>query len=123
MRFGFDLDGCLDKPELRELARILFAAGHEIHIITAIFPDAPNQTHHVKHEKVNRLRIAHTKLHIVEAMPVTANHGLDYVRREIGRGKGSLCDKLGIDIMFDDSQLYIDMVNAVSNTVTAHVRG
>lgn len=127
MIIGFDLDGTLDKPSLAGLCQILLAAGHEVHIITGTFPEAAGwQDAEAKRRKLNRLRISFTeqdvvkmgaaRLHVLNAVPSTFDR--DYRLADLGLRKGALCEELGIEIFFDDSALYCEMIPKMDGDVT-----
>jgi hypothetical protein len=122
MIVGFDLDGTLDKPALAELALALDRSGHEVHVISGMFPDAPWQNEIHKKAKMERLglhRISYSgRLHILEAIPVDTNKDLNYVLRDLGLRKGALCEQLGITMFFEDSEIYADMIPKMSRGTT-----
>jgi hypothetical protein len=138
MKIGFDLDGTLDRPAVAELASVLLAAGHEVHIITGVFPEAVDwQDAAAKRQKLRRLGIdfyegsrmndsmavcaGQAILHILDAVPAT--FARDYRLADLGLRKGALCEELGITMFFDDSQLYCEMIPKMSgNTVVLQVR-
>jgi hypothetical protein len=134
MTVGFDLDGTLDQPALRELARTLLAAGVAVHVISGMFPDGQDwQGREAKGRKMDRLGIpwtwshvpsvaGHAVLHVVEAVPVSAIKDLNYVLRDLGLRKGVLCEAYGIDIFIDDSQTYCEMIPRMSATLALQVR-
>jgi deoxycytidylate deaminase len=143
MKIGFDLDGTLDKPALLKLAKDLLAAGHEIHIITGVFPEsnallqAPG-----KYDKLVRMGLAKRVyvpaeapppikkrkgrrkpavvaitqpsykwefekgvfVHVITAMPATYDR--EYRLVDVAFTKAALIEALGVEIMFDDSELY-----------------
>lgn len=119
MRFGFDLDGTLDRPAVRALAHALRDYGHEIHIISGCFTEAGEwQDHQAKHKKLARLGfgtinefppswcgLAGVHVHILDAVS-HKEFDRDYRLVDLALRKGSLVEKLGIEMMFDDSELY-----------------
>lgn len=129
MKFGFDLDGTLDKPEIAYLANQLLASGHEVHIITSIFPESGEwQNRSAKLDKLNRIGVpvsetlmagwtarGQCRLHVIEA---DKSGTIEERLRVIGLMKGDLCGKLGIDVFFDDSSLYCDMIPKMDGHVT-----
>lgn len=121
MKIAFDLDGTLDKPAIAQLALVLDRSGHEVHVITGAFPDAKWQSDEHKIAKMERLGLHRFcydgRLHSIIALETSPSRNLDYVLRDLGLRKGALCEELGIEIIFDDSALYCDMVKKVSNTV------
>jgi hypothetical protein len=138
MTVGFDLDGTLDKPALRNLCNALLKAGHEVHIITGIFREAGDwQSSGAKHDKLDALGIAHEVhdniggesivmlygpegpraiLHTLYAVKET--FPLDYRLRDLGLRKGALSQKLGLDLFFDDSETYMKMMPCMDGNVT-----
>jgi hypothetical protein len=133
MKFGFDLDGTLDKPALRDLANILISAGHEVHVITGTFPEAGDwQNADAKMAKMRRLGIPFTQgfydplvrvaqLHILYA--VNQEYPRDYRLADLGLRKGALCETLGLTMIFDDSMTYCEMIPKMAgNTVVLQVR-
>jgi hypothetical protein len=144
MKIGFDLDGTLDRPVLTELCKGLLAAGHEIHIISGVFPEAVGwQDSVAKKRKLARLAIPYDEcivglpdvvmvsqhsagvvncahLHILQAVPATFDR--DYRLADLGLRKGALCEELGITLFFDDSRLYCEMIPKMSGgTLTLKV--
>lgn len=94
MKFGFDLDGTLDRPEIAEMARALFRAGHEIHVITVgrLGPRAWG-TIELKKLRLESLGVPYTKVHIVEGDTYT----------EAGQAKAAVINREDIVTMIDDS--------------------
>src|SRR5689334_11256222 len=95
-RYGFDLDNTLDRPAIAQLARDLFAAGHEVHIITAIEANADNARYLETFTKINRLQVPFTKVHIT----------LGYTLEEMGALKANIIEAHGITMMLDDSPTF-----------------
>ena len=139
MHIGFDLDGVLDRPSLKELCLTLLGAGVTVSCITGVFPEALNwQDADAKRRKMERLGLPyvelgrrHTvkeedmvgkvRLHILIAVPSTFDR--DYRLMDLGLRKGALCEELGIEIMLDDSETYCDAVPKMSGATTIlHVR-
>lgn len=139
MRVGFDLDGTLDKPCLAALAVELMKAGHEVHVITGVFPEAKDwQDAQAKRRKLARIGVPyketsdgltllygedgyHAQLHILYA--VTSTYDRDYRLIDLGLRKGALCEELGIEMFFDDSERYCEMIPKMSGSTTVlHVR-
>jgi hypothetical protein len=139
MKFAFDLDGTLDKPALASLANVLLKAGHEVHIFSGVFLEAGEwQSAASKFAKLKRLGIEtnfvenakhypvgtygnYAILHCLNA--VDPSFGRDYRLADLGLRKGALSDKLRIDVIFDDSEIYVKMIPAMNGRVTVlHVR-
>jgi hypothetical protein len=130
MKIGFDLDGTLDRPVLRDLCVALLQAGHEIHIISGVFPDATGwQDGPAKHEKLARLGIPvrewgrstaqemaqkgpYAYLHVLNALPSTFDR--NYRLIDLGLRKGEICERLGITLFVEDSALYAEMLPKMS---------
>jgi hypothetical protein len=125
MKLGFDLDGTLDKPALRDLALALLAAGHEVHVISGCFLEAGEwQDEQAKLEKLVRLGLAQKgetdgtfklpeRLHIeVLAAVDHEKFDRDYRLADLGLRKGAYLDRNGIELMFDDSELYCKLMPA-----------
>jgi len=135
---GFDLDGTLDRPGMAELAMELNEAGHMVHIITASFTESGDwQSNDAKFEKLLRLGFDEDQiqwasdideqpidqsvmLHVLKA--VVPEFGTEYRQRDIALRKGNLCERLGIQIMFDDSKLYCETMKAMCGTTIVHVQ-
>jgi hypothetical protein len=137
MKIGFDLDGTLDRPALGELCKTLLAAGHEVHIITGVFPEAQDwQDTPAKIRKLQRIDIPFRKhmvasdlgtleavygqapyatLHVLYAVPSTFDR--DYRLADLGLRKGALCEELGLQMFFDDSATYCKMIPKMAGNV------
>lgn len=133
MKIGMDLDGTLDRPHVRDLALALLTAGHEVHIISGTFPEGIGwQDSAAKYAKLARLDIPYTEgpgpprekhahLHIIDAVPSTYDR--DYRLADIGLRKGALCESLGIQLFFEDSERYCEMIPKMAgDTVVLQVR-
>jgi hypothetical protein len=138
VRIGFDLDGTLDRPAVLEFAKILLAAGVELHVITGVFPEAIGwQDASAKRKKMERLglkfveqrtfgRRGYTEgappgagqvtLHVLDAVPSTFDR--DYRLSDLGLRKGALCEELGITLFIEDSTLYAEMIPKMSGGTT-----
>lgn len=114
MTFAFDLDGTLDRPELAQLANLLFDAGHDIHVITAhaIAVAGYYATRESKVKKLDKLGVRYTKLHLASG----ANYS------EVGLDKARVIREEGIEVMFDDSTTFCNMMAEYSNAVVLRVR-
>jgi hypothetical protein len=130
MKVGWDLDGVLDRPVLREVCLTLLAAGVETHCITGVFPEALQwQDAEAKRRKMDRLGIPYVemgkkhalkeeemvgkvRLHILTAVPSTFDR--DYRLADLGLRKGALCEELGVTLFLDDSELYCSCVPKMS---------
>lgn len=127
MIIGFDLDGTLDRPALKELCLALLEAGHEVHVITGVFPEAKDwQDEAAKFRKLQRLGVRfvrrgmekhypdekHVVVHILDAVPSTFTR--EYRLIDLGLRKGALCEELGVTLFFDDSSTYCEMIPKMS---------
>jgi hypothetical protein len=144
MRVAFDLDGTLDRPAIADLARVLLAGGHEVHIITGVFSEAGDwQGAATKRKKLRRIGIPFhedenmlgetirvidqfpqqgARLHILYAVD-HEKYDRDYRLVDLGLRKGALCEQLGIDLVIDDSEMYCKYIPAMSGgTTVLHVR-
>ena len=135
MKVGFDLDGTLDRPALRDLALSLLKAGHEVHIISGCFLEAGEwQDEQAKLEKLVRLGLAQAgpvkgKYKLPENLRVTILEAVshidfdrDYRLADLGLRKGAYVERNGIEVMFDDSELYCKLMPAYCGAVIAQVR-
>jgi hypothetical protein len=116
-KVGFDLDGVLDRPEMAALARFLFAAGIEVHVITvgAVEGDAPEGAEVMRARMVERLAflgVPFTMLHVVT--------GEDY--EEAGEEKAVILAYHNIQVMIDDSSSLVKAMVANSTAVILHLR-
>jgi len=127
MKIGFDLDGCLDRERVLWLAKELWHRGHEIHVISGIFTESGTwQSEDSKKAKVMKLWTALSgwpsmvTLHVINSSP-----GIPREDRlvDIGLQKGALCQRLGIAMMFDDSDTYTKVMKAMAgDLIVCHVK-
>jgi hypothetical protein len=111
-----------DRPTILTLARALLGSGHEVHVISGCFPHADWQDRNAKIKKMARLGFD-APIHVIDAIPVTAVHDLNYVLRDLGLRKGALCEELGIELFIDDSETYCSMIPRMSGgTTVLHVK-
>ena len=96
MKWGFDLDGTLDHPEIRALANLLYDHGEEVHVLTGFVPDG-NYTENKKIEKLVRLGVRFSKLHLCPGETM----------EEIGYVKAQILRRLQIPIMIDDDPTFV----------------
>jgi hypothetical protein len=135
MKVAFDLDGTLDKPALRNLALSLLSAGHEVHIVSGCFLEAGDwQDETAKLDKLVRLGLAQAgdgpgKYKLPEGLRISILEAVsherfdrDYRLADLGLRKGAYIEKNGIEIMFDDSELYCKLMPAYCGAVIAQVR-
>jgi hypothetical protein len=130
MKIGFDLDGTLDRPILANLCKALLAEGHEVHVITGTFSESgAYQAPRAKRAKLMRIGIPFTDgftgwapgngqalLHVLDAVDV--KFGTEYRLRDLGLRKGALCEEYGVEVFFDDSEVYCEMIPKMSGGTT-----
>lgn len=96
MKWGFDLDGTLDHPEIAALANVLFDAGHEVHILTGCIPNSPTAAEH-KPAKLARLGVRYTKIHLCEGETM----------EDMGYTKAQVLRRENIPLMIDDDPTFV----------------
>lgn len=96
MKWGFDLDGTLDHEEIRDLANFLFDHGEEVHVLTGFVPGG-NYTENMKLEKLKRLGVRCTQVHLCEGNTM----------EEIGYTKAVILNRLQIKFMVDDDPVFV----------------
>jgi len=144
MKIGFDLDGTLDRPAMRALCKHLLRSNQQVYIITGVFPEARGwQDEAAKRAKLERLGIPYyvceeldlnsdkailegdihdpvAQLYVLNAVPSTFDR--DYRLIDLGLRKGALCERLGVEMFFDDSSTYCEMLPKMSgNTLVLKV--
>lgn len=62
-KYGFDLDGTLEVPFIAQLARDLYEAGHEVHVVTGANSDTGPWTLEARQEQLAYLKVPYTELH------------------------------------------------------------
>ncbi len=126
MKAAFDLDGTLDRPGIAKLANALLNAGHRVYIMTSHFKEGGEwQSPMSKMEKLRRVGVPfeyttgplgktifygeaqRAELIILEAVDVSFS--LDYRLRDLGLRKGELCERLGVDLIVDDSPAFAEV--------------
>jgi len=113
-KYGFDLDGTLDRTVLRQLATDLHEAGHEIHVLTGAMEDIGEWTAQARREKIDGLGlpwIPDERIHRCFGKSL----------EEIGREKGRALDRLGIKLMLDDSPTFVREMTNESNALILYV--
>jgi len=127
MTIGFDLDGTLDNPNILKLCRTLLTAGSDVHIITGLFAESGWQDAQAKCRKLDRLGIPFTQNNTVGTAGVARvwmltavdeSKSLDYRLRDLGLRKGELCERLGISLFVEDSELYCELIPKFSGGTT-----
>lgn len=116
-RVGFDLDGTLDRPEIAALARLLYAAGVEIHVITvgALGGDAPEDAEAMYMRKIERLTfldVPFTKVHVV-----TGDNFSD-----AGEEKAAIINAYEIPIMVDDAPTFVSVMVKDTSAMILHLK-
>jgi len=106
-KYGFDLDGTLDNPNITQLARDLYEAGHSIYVISAAHMDTP--TTEEKVQKLKDMGMDYTELIVVRDKNVD----------RLGLNKGVECERLGISVFFEDDAQYAYDIHAVSPDTTS----
>jgi len=121
MKIGFDLDGTLDRVEIQNLAHALLLGGHRVYVLTGCFLEAGEwQNYEAKYEKLGRMGFAwedqdgwklqdNMFIEIFDAVD-HKKFDRDYRLADIGLRKGDFIAREGIEIMFDDSELYVAMM-------------
>lgn len=95
-KWGFDLDGTLDHPEILRLANLLFDKGEEVHVLTGFVPSG-RYTEQMKQDKLARLGVRCTMVHLCEGESM----------EEIGYTKAQILNRYGIDFMVDDDPTFV----------------
>jgi len=110
MKIGLDIHGVIDKDPrtFAELARVLIAAGHEVHIITGQRWDVAERI--LKAHKVPYTHhfsiLDHYRGHLA-AKIWKDEHGNEWMDAEMwNRAKALYCAKHGIKLHIDDSDMY-----------------
>jgi hypothetical protein len=98
-KWGFDLDGTLDHPEILRLANFLYDKGEEVHVLTGFVPTG-NYTEEMKLIKLRRLGVRCTKMHLCEGETM----------EDIGYTKAQVLNRLGIDFMVDDDPVFVKQI-------------
>jgi hypothetical protein len=120
-KVAFDLDGVLDQAPIAALARLLFEAGVEVHIITvgALDMDAgedePEADDVMRARKIERLAflsVPFTMLHVVT--------GVDFA--EAGEEKAALVNYYGLQIVIDDSSSFVKAMVADTTAMILHLK-
>lgn len=128
MKIGFDLDGTLDTPAIARLCQAMLNEGHTVYIISGVFTEAGDwQSLEAKRRKLQTLGIPHVvwpsthdrglaMLYVLESSPAQGDR--DYRLADIGLRKGDLCQRLGIEVFVEDSELYCTMIPKMCGAVT-----
>jgi hypothetical protein len=103
-KYGFDLDGVLNRAPLAQLANDLFDAGHEVYVVTGGLADSGEWTMEARIERLREFWIRYTE--IVRCIDPDIN--------KVGEVKGRMCDELGIGLLIDDSYPYLVAAARVS---------
>ena len=112
LKFGFDLHGVLDDlpKTFKVINNSLYDSGHEIHIITGshITKDIEDELHEIgiKYHKIFGIADYHREIGTEIKYDELGRPWLD--EEEWNRTKGDYCRREGIDLHFDDSDVYND---------------
>jgi hypothetical protein len=101
--YGFDLDGTLTRPEIRNLANDLFAAGHKVYVITGGLSDTGEWTKEARVKYLKHLGVNYTD--IIRCLHPTWEG--------IAEMKGQACKRLGVQVMLDDMPVFLNGIRAV----------
>lgn len=114
MKLGFDLDGTLDHPELKDLCNLLYDAGAEIHILTvgSLGAAGYESTEQRKRDKLQTLGVKYHHLHLIIADTF----------EEAGDEKAALCEYHQLKIMIDDSETFVKQMTQGTTAIILHVR-
>ncbi len=128
VRVGFDLDGTLDQPEIAALARVLFAAGIEIHVVTVgavqgqsmgagdekkiVTAEDADAMYARKVERLSILDVPFTKLHVVTGETF----------EEAGEEKAAILNYSEIPIMIDDSPTFVKEMVFATSAMILHLK-
>lgn len=104
-KYGFDLDGTVSVPAVRDLANDLFDAGHEIYIITGGLADSGEWTMAAREARLALYGVRYTE--IIRCIDPDIN--------QLGRIKGAECNRLGVTVIFDDAIPYLQGIGEVSS--------
>lgn len=112
MKFGFDLDGTLDREEVAEMARALYNAGHEIHVLTVgRLGPRYESTRELKELKLAHLKVPYSFLHLVEGDNFS----------EAGYAKAQIINREGIVTMIDDSSTMCHKMAEYTTAAVMHL--
>jgi len=102
---GFDLDGTLDVPAIRDLANALHAAGHGVFVVTGGLADSGDWTMPAREAKLRALGVNYTE--IVRCITPRME--------DIGALKALECGEREISMLIDDAGMYIQGARSVSD--------
>lgn len=105
MRWGFDLDGTLDHAEILSLANFLYDHGEEVHVLTGFVPGG-GYTAEMKQEKLARLGVRCTKVHLCEGD----------TPEDIGYTKAQVLQNYDIALMIDDDPRFVRQMRFYSTS-------
>jgi hypothetical protein len=119
-KVGFDLDGTLDHSEIGALARLLYAAGVEIHVITVggigedveDTPEAVERMYARKIERLAFLDVPFTKLHVVTGDTYS----------DAGYEKAAIINGYEIPIMIDDASTFVSAMVEDTTALILHLK-
>lgn len=114
MHVAFDIDGTLtSNPEMmRRLISSLRAAGHQVSILTGSIGPGDLNTRQEQLKRLGIFRDIHFReLCICEGANI----------QEVADGKGVFCRDLCVDMIFEDSPLYLTAVRRISPTTVCWI--
>ena len=109
MKFAFDIDGVITKyPEIfRTIIDSLLSNNHEVIIITGRSDERLEETV----QQLAELKIEYTKLYILpDRFIIKDARTLEHWQRKI-KFKVDVLEKEKVDMIFDDMNLYIEILN------------
>lgn len=108
MKIGIDLDGTLDKyPEKFELLIYEWIRqGNEVHVITGTLNKQLHKAEEGKNKKLKRLNLD------IKGIFLTVVRGKTI--KEVGKRKGLYCREQMIDMMIEDTELYLEEIKNYS---------
>lgn len=122
MKVGFDLDGTLDRPAMLHLAMALLESGHEVYVISGYFGESVAwQGRASKIDKLCRMGLMKRTgigvapvvgMLVLEVLTAVSHEDFDrdYRLVDLAMRKGEYIERMGIELMFDDSELYCKMM-------------
>lgn len=117
MKIAFDIDGTLTIPAIKNLANALHNAGHDIYIITGGLRK-PHEDHKIgtrtKHRRAQLKELGVTPTKLFVCVGITTE--------EVAREKALICNDAQIELIFEDSRLYIDTIRKCTKTIVVDVK-
>ena len=114
---AFDIDGTLTIPAIQTLANSLYDSGRFVIVITGGLykPDEnPEMRRRVnrRREQLRKLGVKYHKLHVC----------LGVTTEEVAIKKAAICRDFDISVIFEDSDQYINVIRATTDTLVLDVR-